>query len=74
MVLFLRNIRFNVMLFWADYYLRWWRLSIEECACHKTDLGGGDYYFRNSGRNFHRPFILSSMSNQYPEKLFKIFF
>ena len=33
------------MLFWADYYLRWWRLPIEEHAC----LGGGDYYLRNSG-------------------------
>ena len=49
MVLFLRNKRFNVMLFWADYYLRWWRLPIEERACRKTDLGGGDYYLRNSG-------------------------
>ena len=49
MVLFLRNKRFNVMLYWADYYLRWWRLPIEERACRKTDLGGGDYYFRNSG-------------------------
>ena len=48
MVLFLRNKRFNVMLFWADYYLRWWRLPIEERACRKTDLGGGDYYLRNS--------------------------
>ena len=37
------------MLFWADYYLRWWRLAIEERACRKTDLGGGDYYLRNSG-------------------------
>ena len=49
MVLFLRNKRFNVMLFWADYYLRWWRLPIEERACRKTDLGYGDYYLRNSG-------------------------
>ena len=49
MVLFLRNKRFNFMLFWADYYLRWWRLPIEERACRKTDLGGGDYYLRNSG-------------------------
>ena len=50
MVLFLRNKRFNVMLFlgWL-YYLRWWRLPIEERACRKTDLlGGGDYYSRNS--------------------------
>ena len=37
------------MLFWADYYLRWWRLPIEERACRKTDLGGGDYYLGNSG-------------------------
>ena len=37
------------MLFWADYYLRWWRLPIEERACRKTDLGVGDYYLRNSG-------------------------
>ena len=36
------------MLFWGDYYLRWWRLPIEERACRKTDLGGGDYYLRNS--------------------------
>ena len=49
MVLFLRNKRFNVMLFWAYYYLRWWRLPIEGRACCKTDLGGGDYYLRNSG-------------------------
>ena len=49
MVLFLRNIRFNFMLFWGDYYLRWWRLPIEERACRETDLGGGDYYLRNSG-------------------------
>ena len=49
MVFFLRNKRFNVMLFWADYYLRWWRLPIEERACRKTDLGVGDYYLRNSG-------------------------
>ena len=37
------------MLFWTDYYLRWWRLPIEERACRKTDLGGGDYYLRDSG-------------------------
>ena len=37
------------MLFWADYYLRWWRLPIEERACRTTDLGGGDNYLRNSG-------------------------
>ena len=37
------------MLFRGDYYLRWWRLRIEEPACRKTDLGGGDYYLRNSG-------------------------
>ena len=37
------------MLFWADYYLRWWRLPIEERACLKTDLGGGNYHLRNSG-------------------------
>ena len=37
------------MLFGGDYYLRWWRLPIEERACRKTDLGGGDYYLRNSG-------------------------
>ena len=37
------------MLFWGDYYLRWWRLPIEERACRETDLGGGDYYLRNSG-------------------------
>ena len=37
------------MPFWADYYLRWWRLPIVECACRITDLGGGDYYLRNSG-------------------------
>ena len=49
MVLFLRNKRFNFMLFWADYYLRWWRLPIEESTCLKTDLGGGDYYLRYSG-------------------------
>ena len=49
MVLFLRNKRFNFMLFWGDYYLRRWRLPIEERACRKTDLGGGDYYLRNSG-------------------------
>ena len=49
MVLFLRNKRFNFMLFWGDYCLRWWRLPIEERACRKTDLGGGDYYLRNSG-------------------------
>ena len=49
MVLFLRNKRFNFMFFWADYYLRWWRLPIEERACRKTDLGCGDYYLRNSG-------------------------
>ena len=49
MVLFLRNKLFNFMLFWGDYYLRWWRLPIEEPACRKTDLGDGDYYLRNSG-------------------------
>ena len=25
------------------------RLPIEERACRETDLGGGDYYLRNSG-------------------------
>ena len=35
--------------FYGDYYLRWWRLPIEEPACRETDLGGGDYYLRNSG-------------------------
>ena len=35
MVLFLRNKRFNFMLFWGDYFLRWWRLPIEERACRK---------------------------------------
>ena len=49
MVLFLSNKRVNFMLFRADYYLRWGRLPIEERACRKTDLGGGDYYLRNSG-------------------------
>ena len=49
MGLFLKNKRFNFMLFWGDYYLRWWRLPIEERACWKTDLGGSDYYLRNSG-------------------------
>ena len=29
--------------------MRWWRLPIEERACRETDLGGGDYYLRNSG-------------------------
>ena len=29
--------------------MRWWRLPIEERACRKTDLGGGDYYLRNTG-------------------------
>ena len=29
--------------------MRWWRLPIEESACRKTDLGGGDYYLRYSG-------------------------
>ena len=43
MVLFLSNKRVNFMLFRADYYLRWWRLPIEERACRKTDLGGGDF-------------------------------
>ena len=42
------------MLFGGDYYLRWWRLPIEERACRKTDLGGGDYYLRNSGL---RPYL-----------------
>ena len=49
MVLFLRNNRFNVTLILADYQLRWWRLPIEERACRKTHLGGGDYSLRNSG-------------------------
>ena len=49
MVLFLRNKRFNVLLFWTDYYIRWWRLPIEERPCRKTDLGGSDYYLRNTG-------------------------
>ena len=39
----------NTPPFWADYYLRWWSLPIEERACRKTDLGGGDYFLRNSG-------------------------
>ena len=30
-------------------YVLQWRLPIEERACRKTDLGGGDYYLRNSG-------------------------
>ena len=61
MVLFLRNKRLNFMLFWGDYYLRWWRLPIEERACRKTDLGGGDYYLRNSGLppSIDRPHWLS---------------
>ena len=29
--------------------MRWWRLPIKERACRETDLGGGDYYLRNSG-------------------------
>ena len=49
MVLFLRNKRFNVMHILTDYYLRWWRLLFEERACRKIDLGGGDYYLKNSG-------------------------
>ena len=35
--------------FKTDYQFRWWRLPIKEHACRETDLGGGDYYFRNSG-------------------------
>jgi len=42
------------MLFWADYYLRWWRLPIEERAFRNTDLGSGDYYLRNSGLSLPR--------------------
>jgi len=49
MVLFLRNNRFNVTLILAEYQLRWWRLPIEERACRKTHLGGGDYSLGNSG-------------------------
>ena len=64
MVLFLRNKRFNVMLFWADYYLRWWRLPIEERACRKTDLGGGDYYLRNTG--LPPSFNITSLITVYP--------
>ena len=37
-------VHMNVKIFWC-----WWRLPIEERACRKTDLGGGDYYLRNSG-------------------------
>ena len=43
MVLFLRNNRLNVTLILADYQLRWWRLPIEERACRKKHLSGGDY-------------------------------
>ena len=35
--------------FYGDYQLRWWRLPIEERACRKIHLGGGDYLLRNSG-------------------------
>ena len=48
MVLFLRIRLFIVTLFLSDYQLRWWRLPIEERACRKTRLGGGDYQLRIS--------------------------
>ena len=48
MVLFVRNNRFNVTLFLADYQLRWWKLPIVERACCKTHLGGVDYSLRIS--------------------------
>ena len=48
MVLFLRNKSFNVTIILSDYQLRWWRLPIEERACRKTRLGGGDYQLRIS--------------------------
>ena len=55
------------MLFWGDYYLRWWRLPIEERACRKTDLGCGDYYLRNSGLppslRVHKNSVTLIMSN-----------
>ena len=75
MVLFLRNKRFNFMLFWADYYLRWWRLPIEERACRKTDLGGGDYVIRGTldslprltwEREMQTDVILKSLPHGYP--------
>ena len=52
------------MLFWADYYLRWRRLPIEERAFRKTDLGGGDYYLRNSG--LPPSFNITSLITAYP--------
>ena len=36
----------NKILWWL-LIEAWWRLPIEERACRKTDLGGGDYYLRN---------------------------
>ena len=34
--------------FLSDYQMRVWRLPIEERACRKTPLGGGDYQLRIS--------------------------
>ena len=80
MVLFLRNKRFNFMLFCTDYYLRWWRLPIEERACRKTDLGGGDYYLRNSrlppsaGSYFKKNFVENYRVSKIVKKLLKNLF
>ena len=76
MVLFLRNKRFNVTLFLSDYQLRRWRLPIEERACRKTRLGGGDYPLRTSALLppppvKRSPIILFVISN-LPESISKL--
>ena len=43
-VLFLRNKEFNVNIFISDYIEVMQKLPIEERACSKTCLGGGDYF------------------------------
>ena len=43
MVFFLRNKRFNGIIFISHYKLRYWRLQAEERTCQKTHLGGCDY-------------------------------
>ena len=42
-VLKIFKLKFQKARFYSDYKLRWWKLKIEECACHKKRLGGGDH-------------------------------
>ena len=48
----------------SNYQLRWFRLPIEERACRKPRLGGGDYSLRTSALSPHSSFAHCALQDE----------